>query len=326
MNIDYNKVKLELGSRKIKQFYVFANCPKIIFDEFISIIRDVLGKRTRVIFISSQKDSIIELFATRDFFSDKKVIVVDLERLVLSQKQVSEVIRLFSSYTGKELNRVFIIRSFLHSIMKDIQTIAKQKGFFFWITWSGQDIISILRGRFPDVRFVDGAEDLIKELSYAGADVYEIVSKAVLYAFPARYIDENHIIHVLPMKFSIRLKDMALSILSGELKNLPAIDKEQDISALISFLAQYFVSFVKLKSEGEAYGSVKKYQIAQVFRTQDVDKLINSMRSNEIKNLVKKFVEFVEKERIGILSPDIYLMRFVLSIAGKGEKNLKSSL
>lgn len=358
----YQQIKAELGSgvkKGVKRFYVFANCPKIIFNDILTILKEKLGRGTQVIFISSSKESVKEVFLSSDFFSSKKIVVLDFEILSPSKTQLDEVVRIIDKLVGtgersrseiknenddfdsqlgisteeksglREVgklgtqknsipSKILIIRSDTKPIPKEIRDRANSCDAFYWVSWKPDDLISISMAKFPDVKFMADAEEVLKHIVSLGIDVSQIMEKAVIYAYPKRYIGQKDIINVVPPEISLKLKNFSLELLEGEIKSFPLIERSEDMNAVISAFTYYFLSFLKLCLAFSAQRSMKRYLIEKEMKTNQVDGIIKSIRT--IKNpsqLVLSFSQSVEKSRVGKFPPSFYFFKFALDLRRK---------
>ncbi len=307
----YQHILVEIGRKvKIKPLYVFANCPKLIFKEFISAIKENLGKGAEIIQIYSQKESIYHLFSSQDFFSRKgKIIVLDFELFSPSQSQIYEIQKICQKFNDST-ESVVAIRSERKPINKVILDLASKLQSYWWISYEVSDIISILKSRFPEIRIMDDAEEILYQLTQAEIDLEVILHKAMLYAFPRKYIVKDDILKVLPPDLSIPFKKVAIDILSGKINSLFLL-RDEDPHHVLSAFYPYVFSFIKLKTEAEVYRSLKKFQIEAEFRTSEIDGIIKSMRKLKSSEIAKKFTFTLLKSRGGLFSPLFYLLDFV---------------
>jgi hypothetical protein len=307
----YQQVLVEIGKKvKIKPLYVFANCPKLIFKEFISAIKENLGKGVEIIQIYSQKESIYNLFSSQDFFSRKgKIIVLDFELFFPSQSQIHEIQKICQKFNNST-ESVVAIRSEKKSINKVILDLASSLQSYWWISYEVSDIISILKSRFPEIRIMEDAEEILYQIAQTEIDLEVILHKAMLYAFPRKYIVKDDILKVLPPDFSFPFKKVAIDILSGKINSLLLL-RDEDPNYVLSALYPYVFSFIKLKTEAEVYRSLKKFQIEAEFRTSEIDGIIKSMRKVKSSEIAKKFTFTLLKSRGGLFSPLFYLLDFV---------------
>jgi hypothetical protein len=307
----YQQILVEIGKKaKIKPLYVFANCPKPIFKEFLSAIKENLGKGVEIIQIYSQKESIYHLFSSQDFFSRKgKIIVLDLELFSPSQSQIYEIQKICQKFNSST-ESVVVIHSEKKSINKVILDLASKLESYWWISYETSDIISILKSRFPEIRIMEDAEEVLYQIAQTDLDPEEILHKAALYAFPRKYIVKDDILKVLPLDFSIPFKKVAIDILSGKINSLFLL-RYEDPNSVLSGLYPYVFSFIKLKTEAEVYRSLKKFQIEAEFRTSEIDGIIKSMRKVKSSEVSQKFTYTLLKVRVGLFSPLFYLLNFI---------------
>ena len=347
----YQQIKTELGGgarKSPKRFYVFANCPRVIFDDLLATLKEKLGKGTRIAFISSTKESVKEAILSSDFFSSKKIVVFDFELISPTKSQIQELIYTIDKLVGrkdtspagersavvddsaqatklKEKNtergapaKLLIIRSERKPIPKEIRDRANSLGVFYWISWKYDDVLSIVKSRFPDVKFMEDAERILKYAISLGMDVEQIMEKAVLYAYPKRYIGRGDIIKVIPPEASLKLKNFSVEVLGGDIKNFPIVERSEDINTVISAFTPYLLAFLKLRLTFSAQRSIKKYLIEKEMKTKDVDGVLKSLRV--MKNpdyIASSFSSVLEKSRLGKFPPSFYFFKFAFDIRKK---------
>ena len=346
----YQQIKTELGgTRKFpKRFYVFANCPRVIFDDLLSTLKGKLGKGTRVVFISSPKESVKEAILSSDFFSSKKIVIFDFELISPSKLQVQELVHTIDKLSGakdvspsadrlsvaggtasrtkgKEKNlergapaKLLVIRSERKPIPKEIRDRANSLGVFYWISWRYDDILSVVKSRFPDVKFMEDAERILKYTISLGMDVERIMEKAVLYAYPKRYIGKEDIIRVIPPEASLKLKSFSVEVLGGEIKSFPIVERSEDMNTVVSAFTPYLLAFLKLRLTFSAHKNIKKYLIEKEMKTKDVDGILKALRvMKNPADIISSFSSVLEKSRLGKFPPSFYFFKFAFGIHRK---------
>lgn len=309
----YHQLKVELSRNELKPVYFFANCPKIIFRDLLSSIKENMGKKTEVFSISSQKEKISDFFYSQGFFYSKKIVVLDLETFSPSPYQFEEIYSILKKYSKSERSseRVLVVRAERKPVPKNISELAEELQVLFWVIWTYEDIMFILKSLFPDVKLTDDAENFLKNLFQFNVDLVSVLKKAVIYSYPKKYLNREDIASVLSDELSMNIRKFAIQVLEGNLKNFPIMERSEDINLILSTLSSYFFSFVRLKVEGSARGSLKKIQIENEFKTKDIDKIIASMKRANLADVIYGFLDVLFKSRVGNFSPSFYLFRFL---------------
>jgi DNA polymerase III delta subunit len=309
----YQQLKVELSKKELKPVYFFANCPKIIFRDLLSSIKENMGKKTEVFSISSQKEKISDFFYSQGFFYSKKIVILDLETFSPSPHQFEEIYGILKKYSKSERSsgRVLVVRTERKPVPKNISELAEDLQVFFWVIWTYEDIMFILKTLFPDVKLTDDAENFLKNLFQFNVDLVSVLKKAVIYSYPKKYLNREDIASVLSDELSMNIRKFAIQVLEGNLKNFPIMERSEDINLILSTLSSYFFSFVRLKVDGSARGSLKKIQIENEFKTKDIDKIIASMKRANSSDIVHGFLDVLFRSRAGNYSLSFYLFRFL---------------
>ncbi len=311
MTRSFQSVVAELSGKKLKPFYIFANCPKIFLEEFICIIKENLGKNVQVQFISSPKESIVQALFNMDFIFVKKVVVFDIETVSPSQAQISEIVSSVQKLVKRnKFDSVLILRTETKPLPRIIQD--NFRDYLVWISYESQSVLSMIKSRFQGVKFMQDADEELINLIKLSIDVERIVNKAVLFAYPRTYIWKSDILSVVSYENPKRLRNTALSLLMGDSNALKYLG-DDTFEPLMQLLVHYFVSLVKIKLESEVNKTITKYQIYQAFKVSNIDPMIRTIKTINLPKFIAKFNSFLSKSRVGIFYPSLYLYELLIN-------------
>lgn len=323
----FQDIRIELSSRNIKNIYFFSACPKILFDELIYTLKSHLGKNVKLLYIS-QKTPIFSEFFNYDFFSGRKILIIDWDLYSPSKQQIKEIISLISKYSEKSKEQksgnFLLARSYKKQLDKDVYKHTKDYGIIYWISWKMQDILSVVKSKFPDVKFLDDTDRAISDMVEKNFDdITGAVKKAVLYAYPRRYISAKDINSVIdPYDFTGYSKEELLKITFGELKNPSFLCDEERSQQLVPKLIQFLFSIIKIKAESKNIGFIDRFRISQELRIRNVDdKILNMLKSVDETSLSKNLLNLEYKSRIGIFKNSFYVYNFIKNVSRSNSEN-----
>lgn len=312
MTKSFQSLVAEIGSKKLRPFYIFANCPRILLEELVCVIKENLGKSTQVQFISSPKDSIVQFLFNTDFIFRKKILVFDIETVFPSQSQVLEVVSSAQKLVKKDkFDSVLILRTETKPLPRIIQDNFKDH--LCWISYEPQNILSLVKSKFQGTKFMQDADDELISLVKLSVDIEKIVNKAVLFAYPRTYIWKSDILAVTSYENPKKIRSVALSLIMGDSSVLKYLG-DDNLESLMQFLILYFIAIVKMKLESEVNKTITKYQIYQTFKVSDVEPILKEIRTINLSKFISNFNSFLSKSRRGVFLPSVYIYEFVNSL------------
>lgn len=322
----FQDIRIELSSKNPKSIYFFSFCPKILFDELVYTLRTHFAKNAQVVSISS-KTGVFSEFFNYDFFSGRKILILDWDLASPSKQQSKEIIQILSKYEDMVKSKAnmktnfLLVRSYLKQIDKEIYRYAKDVNVLYWISWKLQDVISVAKSKFPDVKFLEDADIMIAELVNRGAaDILGVIKKAVLYAYPRRYISGKDISNVVDSAdASISMRESLLKIILGDKKEIQyIISDEENLEQVIPQILLFLFSIIKLKAESKHEGFIDKYKISQELRIKNIDdKILKGIKSIDEVSLSPALLELAQKSRLGFFQHSIYLYHFLSKSFGQ---------
>lgn len=309
---------MELASRNPKSIYFLSGCPKILFDELVYTLRTHVGKNVEVVNVF-QKTNIYSEFFNYDFFSGRKVLVVDLDALTLSRQQTGDLMSILHRYenavrSGHNTKMNFLlVRSYLKQGEKDLYKKAREIGVAYWISWKTIDVLSIVKSKFPDVRFPEESEALIADMVNRGLDdIIGILKKAVLYAYPRRYISEKDITSVLETPdISLSTRRSILKLILGDHGEIQHVLSDNDrVQQILPYMVPIAFSIVKLKVESKEKGFLDKFKIVQDLKIRNIDDNdLKRIKALDEVLISKELSDVLYKSRIGYLQ-SLYVYDF----------------
>ncbi|MCX7734486.1 MAG: hypothetical protein N2254_06985 [bacterium] len=322
----FQDIRIELSSKNPKSIYFFSFCPKILFDELVYTLRTHFAKNAQVVNVSP-KTSIFSEFFNYDFFSGRKILILDWDLISPSKQQSKEIIQILLKYEDmiKSKSNVkmnfLLVRSYMKQIDREIYKYAKDINVLYWVSWKLQDAISVAKSKFPDVKFLEDADLIITDLINRGAaDIVGIIKKAVLYAYPRRYISGKDISNVVDLAdASISTRESLLKIILGDKKEIQnIISDEENLEHTIPQILLFLFSVIKLKAESKHEGFIDKYKISQELRIKNIDdKILKRIKSIDEFSLSPDILDLAQKSRLGFFQRSVYLYHFLSKSFGQ---------
>ncbi|MCS7214022.1 MAG: hypothetical protein NZ927_07410 [Candidatus Calescibacterium sp.] len=322
----FQDIRIELSSKNPKSIYFFSFCPKILFDELVYTLRTHFAKNAQVVNVSP-KTSIFSEFFNYDFFSGRKILILDWDLISPSKQQSKEIIQILLKYEDmiKSKSNVkmnfLLVRSYMKQIDREIYKYAKDINVLYWVSWKLQDAISVAKSKFPDVKFLEDADLIITDLINRGAaDIVGIIKKAVLYAYPRRYISGKDISNVVDLAdASISTRESLLKIILGDKKEIQnIISDEENLEHTIPQILLFLFSVIKLKAESKHEGFIDKYKISQELRIKNIDdKILKRIKSIDEFSLSPDLLDLAQKSRLGFFQRSVYLYHFLSKSFGQ---------
>lgn len=316
----FQEIRIELSSRNVRNIYFFSACPKILFDELIYILKSRLGRSVKILHIS-QRTSIFSEFFNYDFFSGRKILILDWDIYFPSKQQIKEIISVISKHNEKpdQKNSNFLLsRSYIKQLEKELYKYAKDSGMIYWVSWKIQDILSVIKSNFPDVKFLDDSEKVISDMIEQNfGDIIGLIKKAVLYAYPRRYISAKDIYSVIDPNEHTEGSD-PLRIILGNPSNSIDLSEDDKVQQIFSRFVQLLLTIIKIKVESKSSGFIDKFRISQELRIKNLDdKTMNSIKSIDEYLLSKNLINLAYKIRTGLFQSSFYMYEFLRKISAK---------
>lgn len=318
----FQEIRIELSSRNVRNIYFFSACPKILFDEIIYILKSRLGRNTKILNIS-QRTSIFSEFFNYDFFSGRKILILDWDLYFPSKQQIKEIISTILKYNEKsdQKNTNFLLsRSYNKQIDKDLYKYVKDSGMIYWVSWKIQDVLSVVKSKFPDVKFLDDSEKVISDMVERNfGDILGAIKKAILYAYPRRYISAKDMYSVFDQNENVDSSSLdLLRTILGDPTSFIDLLEDDKVQQILPRLIQLLLSIVKIKAESKTNGFIDKFRISQELRMKNLDdKTMNSIKSIDESLLLKNLLNLVYKSRIGSFQSSFYMYDFLKRISAK---------